>query len=121
MCVCTQRRTRAGTKQTAKRPIIDGPTYQTLRPDGCNWWLEGDKLHLELEKAIDGIDWPEVIEKPGVRSNRIDREEEARKKRQAEVEVRMCTILVWLSGMDACAIGVSCVVYRIIILMCGFC
>lgn len=57
-----------------------------LRPAQCNWWLEGDKLHLELEKAIEGIDWEEVIVKKGVHSNVIDKEEEQRKKRQAEAE-----------------------------------
>jgi hypothetical protein len=72
--------------KTARRPIIDGPTFHMLRPAQCNWWLEGDKLHLELEKAIEGIDWTEVIVKKEVQSRVIDREEEQRKKRQAEAE-----------------------------------
>ena len=41
----------------AKRPIIDGPTFHKIRPDQCNWWLEGDVLNIALEKAIEGIDW----------------------------------------------------------------
>ncbi len=72
------------TTKTALRPIIDGPTFHKLRPDQCNWWLEGDKLFLELEKAIEGIDWDEVIVKPNVHSNKIDHEERKRKERQAK-------------------------------------
>ena len=72
------------TVKTARRPIIDGPTFHKLRPDQCNWWLEGDKLFLELEKAIEGLEWDEVITKPNVRSNKIDHEERKRKEREVK-------------------------------------
>ena len=71
------------TKQ-ARRPIIDGPTFHKIRPDNCNWWLEeGNLLFISLEKAIEGIEWDEVIVKSTVRSNKIDHEERRRKERQA--------------------------------------
>jgi hypothetical protein len=66
------------------KPIIDGPTFDMIRPSQCNWYLDGDKLHLELEKALEGIDWTEVIVRDGVRSNIIDKERSDREKRQAE-------------------------------------
>ncbi len=72
------------TVKTAKRPIIEGPLFEKIRPDQCNWWLEKDKLFLEIEKAIEGLDWDEVIVKPNVRSNKIDHEERKRKERQAK-------------------------------------
>ena len=73
----------------AKRPIIDGPTFHKIRPQQCNWWLEGQSLFIELEKALEGIEWDEVIVKANVRSNKFDPEEQKRKERQAaEMERR---------------------------------
>lgn len=71
--------------KTAVRPVINGRTYHKLRPKECAWWLEGDMLCLELEKALEGLDWPEVIEKDGVKSNVVDEEQIEKDKRDKEV------------------------------------
>lgn len=68
--------------KTARKPIIEGPTFEKIRPANCNWWLEGDKLFLELEKALEGVHWTEVIDKDGIKSNVVDEEEKKKKERE---------------------------------------
>lgn len=62
----------------ADQPVIDGPAYDTLRPGNSSWWLDGDTLHLELEKALEGVEWPEVVVRPDVRTRVVEADAAAR-------------------------------------------
>jgi len=79
--------------KTAPKPVIEGTTFDLIRPHECSWWVDGNMLHLGITKAIERYTWEEVIVSHEIKSNIIDpdkqrtdkeREEAIRKRKDAK-------------------------------------